>query len=100
MKGVGVMSASLKLVFEQSLAAPPQHDIEAVGEALQRARCIEVEPCRQTIRRQLVGDGCYDGIVGDERISLEIHLGYQPLRKACSEHRKMDVGRPPAVDAI
>ena len=52
--------SSLKLVFEQSLAASTQHDIEAVGEALQRARCIEVELCRQTIRRRLVGDGCDD----------------------------------------
>src|SRR5258708_975813 len=100
MKGVGVMSASLKLVFEQGLAASPQYDIEAVGEALQRARCIEVESCRQTIGRRLVGDGCDDGIVGDQRIALEIHLGYQSLRKARSEHREMDVGRPPAVDAI
>src|ERR1700738_3253573 len=100
MKGVGVMSASLKLVFEQGLAASPQYDIEAVGEALQRARCMEVESCRQTIRRRLIGDGCDDGIVRDERIPLEIHLGYQPLCKACPEHRKMDVSRSPAVDAI
>src|SRR5436309_4480012 len=100
MKGGGVMSASLQLVFEQGLAAPTQHNIEAVGEALQRARCIEVEPCCQTICRRLVGDGCDDGIVGDERISLEIHLGYQSLRKAGSKYRKMDVGRPPAVNAI
>ena len=98
MKGVGVMSASLKLVFEQGLAASTQYDIEAVGEALQRARCIEVESCRQTICRRFVG--CDDGIVGDERIPLEIHLGYQSLRKACSEYRKMDVGRPPAIDSI
>jgi hypothetical protein len=48
----------------------------------------------------LSGDGCDDGIVGDERITLEIHLGYQSLCKACSEHGKMDVGWPPAVDAI
>ena len=61
---------------------------------------MQVESCSQTIRRRLVGDGCDDGIVGDERISLEIHLGYQSLCKACSEHRKMDVGRPPAVNAI
>ena len=100
MKGDGVMLASLKPVFEQGLAASSQHNIETVGEALQRTRCVEVESCSQTIRRRLVGDGCDDGIVGDERISLEIHLGYQSLRKACSEHRKMDVGRPPAVDAI
>src|SRR5258705_2822106 len=100
MKGGGVISASLQLVFEQGLAAPTQHNIEAIGEALQRARCIEVEPCCQTICRRLVGDGCDDGIVGDERIPLEIHLGYQSLREACSEHRKMDVGRPPAVNAI
>src|SRR4051794_5124842 len=100
MKGGGVMSASLQLVFEQGLAAPTQHNIEAVGEALQRARCIEVEPRCQTICRRLVGDGCDDGIVGDERIPLEIHLGYQSLREAGSEHRKMDVGRPPAVNAI
>src|SRR5258705_12393414 len=100
MKGGGVMSASLQLVFEQGLAAPTQHNIEAVGEALQRARCIEVEPCCQTICRRLVGDGCDDGIVGDERIPLEIHLGYQSLREACSKHRKMDMGRPPAVNAI
>src|ERR1700730_608018 len=100
MKGVGVMSASLKLVFEQGLAASPQYDIEAVGEALQRARCIEVESCRQTIGRRLVGDGCDDGIVGDERIPLEIHLGYQSLCKAGTEHQKREVGRPPAVDAI
>src|SRR6476620_6936514 len=100
MKGGGVMLASLKLVFEHGLAASPQHDIEAVGEALQRARCIEVESCCQTICRRLVGDRCDDGIVWDERIPLEIHLGDQSLCKACSEHRKMDVGRPPAVDAI
>src|SRR6266850_8523408 len=100
MKGGGVMSASLKLVFEQGLAAPTQHNIEAVGEALQRARCIEVEPCCQTICRRLVRDGRDDGIVRDEWIPLEIHLGYQSLRKAGSEHRKMDMGRPPAVDAI
>src|SRR5690349_15618573 len=100
MKGGGVMSASLKLAFKQGLAAPAQHNIEAVGEALQRARCVEIEPCGQTICRRVVGDGRDDGIVGDERIALEIHLGYQSLRKAGSEHRKMDVGRPPAVDAI
>src|SRR6266404_2313677 len=100
MKGVGVMSASLTLVFEHGLAASPQHNIEAVGEALQWARCIEVESCRQPISRRPVGDGCDDGIVGDEWIPLEIHLGDQSLYKACSEHRKMDVGRPPAVDAI
>ena len=100
MKGGGVMSASLQLVFEQGLAAPTQHNIEAVGEALQRAGCVEVESCSQTICRRLVGDGCDDGIVGDERIPLEIHLGYQSLRKACSEYRKMDVGRPPAIDSI
>src|SRR6267154_611053 len=100
MKGVGVMSASLKLVFEQGLAASSQYDIEAIGEALQRARCIEVESCRQSIGRRLVGNGCDDGIVGDQRIALEIHLGYQSLRKAGSEHREMDMGRPPAVDAI
>jgi len=92
--------ASLKLVFEQGLAASPQYNIEAVGEALQRAGCVEVESCSQTICRRLVGDGCDDGIVGDERIPLEIHLGYQSLRKACSEYRKMDVGRPPAIDSI
>src|SRR5258707_4815036 len=100
MKGDGVMLASLELVFEQGLAASSQHNIEAVGEALQWTRCIEVEPRRQAICRRLVGDGCDDGIVGDERIPLEIHLGYQSLRKACSEHGKMDVGRSPAVDAI
>src|SRR5258705_4028879 len=100
MKGGGVISASLQLVFEQGLAAPTQHNIEAIGEALQRARCIEVEPCCQTICRRLVGDGCDDGIVGDERIPLEIHLGYQSFGEACSERRKMDVGRPPAVNAI
>src|SRR6267154_3994289 len=99
MMGGGVMSASLQLVFEQGLAAPTQHNIEAVGEALQRARCIEVEPCCQAICRRLVGDGCDDGIVGDEWISLEIHLGDQSLCKAGSEHRKMDVSRPPTVDA-
>src|SRR6185312_11554076 len=97
MKGVDVTSASLKLVFEQGLATSAQHNVEAVSETLQRARCIEIKPCCQTICRRLVGDGCDDGIVGDQRISLEIHLGYQSLRKACSEHRKMDVGRPPAV---
>src|SRR4029077_15014347 len=100
MKGDSVMLASLKPVFEQGLAASSQHNIESVGEAIQRTRCFEVESCSQTIRRRLVGDGCDDGIVGDERISFEIHLGYQSLRKACSEHRKMDVGRPPAVNAI
>src|ERR1700682_4998628 len=100
MKGVAVMLASLKLVFEHGLAASPQHNIEAIGEALQWALCIEVESCRQTIGSRLVGDGCDDGIVGDERIPLEIHLGDKSLCKACSEQRKMDVGRPPAVDAI
>src|SRR5258705_6976130 len=94
------MLASPQLVFEQGLAAPTQHNIEAVGEALQRARCIEVESRCQTICRRLVGYGCDDGIVGDERVPLEIHLGYQPLRKAGSKYRKMDVGRPPAVNAI
>src|SRR5713226_4917623 len=100
MKGVDVMSASMKLVFEQGLAASTQHNIETVGEALQRTRCIEVESCRQTTCRRLVGDGCDDGIVRDEWIALEIHLGYQSLRKARSEYRKMDVRRPPAVNAI
>src|SRR4029077_14547372 len=81
MKGDSVMLASLKPVFEQGLAASSQHNIETVGEALQRTRCVEVESCSQTIRRRLVGDGCDDGIVGDERISLEIHLGYSLCAK-------------------
>src|SRR6478735_9912463 len=94
------MLASLQLVFEQGLAASPQHDVEAIGQALQRPRRIEIELCRQAIRGRLVGNGGDDGIMGDQRIALEIHLGDQPLRKTGSEHREMDVGRPPAVDAI
>src|SRR5882672_6060309 len=100
MKGVGVMSASLQLVFEQGLAASAQYDVEAISEAFQRPRCIEVESGGQTVRSRLVGDGCDDRIVRDERVAFEIHLGDQSLRKARPEHRKMNVGRPPAVDPI
>src|SRR6516162_2038810 len=38
--------------------------------------------------------------MGNERVSLEVHLRDQPLRKARSKDGKMDVGWPPAVDPI
>src|SRR6476620_9010531 len=94
------MLASLQLVFEHGLAPSSQHDVETIGQALQRTRRIEIELRRQAVRSRLVRDGGDDRIVGDKRISLEIHLGDQPLRKAGSEHREMNVSRPPAVDAI
>ena len=38
--------------------------------------------------------------VRDQRIAFEVHLGDEPLRKSGAEHREVDVGRPPAVDAV
>src|SRR5271154_692705 len=100
MKGVGVISIPLQLVFKQALATSAQHDVEAIGQAFQWLRCVEVEPCGQSIRRRLVGNGCDDRIMRNERIALEIHLGDEPLCKARPEYGKMDVRRAPTVDAI
>src|SRR6516162_6697013 len=38
--------------------------------------------------------------MGNERVSLEVHLRDQPLRKARSKDGIMDVGWPPAIDPI
>src|SRR5258708_3003713 len=82
------MSGSPQFILNQGLAASAQHDIEAVSEAFERPRRIEVELGRQTVRRRLVGYGCNDRVVRDKRIALKIHLGYKPLREASPEHEK------------
>ena len=54
----------------------------------------------ELIDRLLRLDRADDGAKRDQRITLEIHLGDQPLAEGGAEDREMDMRRAPAVVGI
>jgi hypothetical protein len=48
----------------------------------------------------LVGDGLQDGVVAEERVAGEVHLGDQALGEGRAEEREVDVRGPPGVGVV
>ena len=98
--GWTIVSVPLKLVLEQRLLAAAQHDVELVGEHVERHRGAEVEGGDQALGGRAVGDAEHHRVAPDQRVALEVHLGDQPLREAGAEHREVDVGRAPGIEEV
>ena len=79
---------------------PAQHDVELVGDAIERDRCIQVECRDKLVDGAWIGDGFHDWTICDQGVAFEIHLGDQPLGEGCAEDRHMDMGGPPVVHPV
>src|ERR1700733_216515 len=93
-------SVPLQLVLEHRRARATQDDIEAIGEAVDRDRGVQVEWGDEALPGCGIGDGAEDGVHRDERIALEVHLSDKPLRKARTEYREMDMCGTPGIDVV
>jgi len=82
------------------VASPAQHDIESIGERIERHRGIEVERRDKAIDRIRIRNRIDDRARLDQRIAFKIHLRNQALYEARSENREMDMGRTPAIDVV
>src|SRR5215211_5011681 len=77
-----------------------EHDVEAVAEGPLRLRRLEVEGGDHTLAGLLVAHRLEDGILPEERIAGEVHLGYQAAPEGLSEERQMYVRRTPGIVVV
>ena len=78
-------SVPFQTVLEKCRPPTAQHDVEHVGNGIQRDRRIEVEPGGQLLDRSVVRDRLHDWAKRDKWITLEVTLGNQPLGETCSK---------------
>src|SRR6516162_11364440 len=82
---------------QRSRGTPAQHDVEAVAEGVLRLAQIRILVGDEPLARRRVGHAVEDGVVRQERIPREVHLGDESRREGGTEERKVDVRRSPGV---
>ena len=86
--------------FSIGVASSFQHDVEAVAQGPFRLRRFEVEGRDHTLSSLSVPHRLEDGILLEERVAGEVHLGYEPAPERRSEQREVYVRRAPGVVVI
>ena len=88
------------LFFEHGLAASAQHNVEFIGEEIERTRFREIKRRDKAIQLAPVFDRRRNRTMIDQRIALEIHLRDQALAKAVAVNRHVNVHRAPIIGAV
>src|SRR5690349_8338648 len=91
---------ALHAILEPRRARAAQHDVEPVGEAVERHAGVAVERRDQLSNRRFRRNGFDDRALRDQRIGLEIHLRDQTLHPSRAGYRVMDMRWTPVVDAV
>src|SRR3954467_6527979 len=89
--GVSFSAISRCLVLEIGAFVSTQHDVEAVGQAIEGPHGGHIELSNQAGDRGRILDRVDDRAMRDEWIALEIELGHQALHEGMPEDRKMDM---------
>src|SRR6476659_5318646 len=90
----------LHTALEPRRARAAQHDVEAIGEAVELHGVVAVERGDELADRGLARHRAQDRALRYQRITLEIHLRDQPLRPAVARNRIVNVRGAPVVDAV
>ena len=77
-----------------------QHQIEAVGQAVQRHGGVHIQLGNQRAHRIVAAYRLQDGATNEQRIAFEIHLRDQPLRERLAGEREVNMRRTPVADLI
>src|SRR6516225_3434926 len=93
-------TTGLQLVLEPDRARAPHHDVEAVGQAVERDRGVAVEWRDQLPDRRLARYRVQDRTRWNQRVPLEVHLRYEPLRERMAGDRIVDMRGPPIVRVV
>src|SRR5687767_12176234 len=83
----GVSLSAMSGALERRGLAATQHDVEAVGEAIERLHGLHVELRDQAVDRLGMLDRVDDDAALDQRIALEIELGHEALHEGMAEDR-------------
>src|SRR5687767_434706 len=98
--GVSFSAMSRAPALEWRGLAAAQHDVEAVGEAVERPHRVHVELGDQAVDCLRVLDGVDDDAALDQRITLEIELRDEALHEGMAEGRQVDMRRPPGAAVV